>query len=101
MMTLMMSLITVSKQAQTHESVNILMPSQMETMDEDEAYLSNLLGIPVPEPAEKNASPNKSTSSLVKSLFATLSRRERRHVFEAYKFDFLLFGYTYNEEDYA
>lgn len=72
----------------------------METEDEDEAYLSNLLGIPIPEPAEKNASPN-STSSLVKSFFATLSQSERQHVFAAYKFDFLMFGYTYNDEDYA
>ncbi|XP_050688477.1 carbohydrate sulfotransferase 11-like isoform X2 [Eriocheir sinensis] len=75
--------------------------AKMETKDEDEAYLSHLLGQPLPEPTKQNAASGNSTSSLTKSFFATLSRSERQQVFEAYKYDFLMFGYSYNDEDFA
>lgn len=76
------------------------MTLQMETMDDDEAYLSQLIGLPLPK-VQKNAASGNSTSSIAKVLFKTLSKSERQHVFEAYKFDFLMFGYSYNEDDYT
>ncbi|KAG0713103.1 Carbohydrate sulfotransferase 9 [Chionoecetes opilio] len=74
--------------------------AKMETRDEDEAYMSHLLGLPLPPPAQQNEASGVSTASLAKAFFSTLSPSERRHVFKAYEFDFLMFNYSYNEADY-
>lgn len=73
----------------------------METKDKDEAYISHLLGLPLPSPPQKNAALGASTSSLTKAFFSTLSPSERQHVFKAYEFDFLIFNYSYNDKDYT
>lgn len=75
--------------------------AKMETKDEDEAYISNLLEVSLPSTLQKNVAFGASTASLTKSFFSTLNPSERRHVFKAYEFDFLMFNYSYNDEDYT
>ena len=77
------------------------LPGQMETKDEDEAYISHLLSLPLPPPAQQNAALGPSTASLTRSFFSTLSSSERQRVFKAYEYDFLMFNYSYDDEDYT
>ena len=75
--------------------------SQMETKDEDEAYISELLGVALPPPTQRNVASGVSTSTLTNTFFSTLTPSERHHIYKAYEFDFLMFNYTYNDEDYT
>ncbi|XP_063887526.1 carbohydrate sulfotransferase 11-like [Scylla paramamosain] len=81
-------------------NINYDVIAKMETKDEDEAYISHLLGLPLPPPTQQNVASGPSSDSLTRTFFSTLSASERQRVFKAYEYDFLMFEYSYNDKDY-
>ncbi|KAG7169606.1 Carbohydrate sulfotransferase 10-like 3 [Homarus americanus] len=75
--------------------------AKMETFDKDERYLSQLVGLPLLPmgPTKLHSSRGSSTNFFTKKYFSTLNKSERKKVYKAFYYDFLLFDYSPNDID--
>ena len=66
---------------------------KLETMDEDLHYIQQMAGVEF-EPVKENQSSGGSTTDLARKYFEQLDNKVVQQLFELYRVDFEMFGYS-------
>ena len=72
--------------------------AKFETLDDDQNYLIHLAKLEhIIKPQWQNVGQGTKTSEIVKKYFSELTDDQIKGLYNFYKYDFLLFGYTFEE----